>query len=69
MKQTLNMDSNSRYCYLSRRATQNTSQFAHHWYERMWLTAITIRYLAALPAKMSAFSSYITCSKTATIVT
>jgi len=69
MKQTLNMDSNSRYCYLSIRVAQNTSQFAHHWYERMWLTAISIRCLAALLANMSAFSSYITCSKTATIVT
>jgi len=45
------------------------SQFAHHWYERTWLTTITIRCLAALPAKMSSFSSYITCSKTATFVT
>jgi len=44
------------------------SQFNHHRYERTWLTAISIRCLAALPAKMSAFSSYITCSKTATIL-
>jgi len=38
MKQTLNMRQqlsvSVRYCYSSRRATQNVSQFAHHWYER-----------------------------------
>jgi len=45
------------------------SQFAHHWYERTWLAAISTRCLAALPAKMCAFSSYITCGKTATTVT
>jgi len=44
------------------------SQFTHRWYERTWLTAISSRCLAALPAKMSAFSSYTTCSKTATTV-
>ena len=42
------------------------SQLAHHWYERTWLTTISSRCLAALPAKMSAFSSYITYGKTAT---
>jgi len=60
---------NLRDCYLSRRATQNMSQFPHHWYERTWVTAISSRCLAALPATLSAFSSYITCGKTATIVT
>jgi len=38
MKQTLNMRQqlsvNVRCCYLSRRATQNMSQFDHQWYER-----------------------------------
>ena len=60
---------NLRYCYLSRRATQNMSQFPHHWYERTLLTAISSHCLAALPAKMSAFSSCIKCDKTAYLVT
>jgi len=34
-----------------------------------WLAAISSRCLTALPAKMCAFSSYITCGKTATTVT
>jgi len=45
------------------------SQFAHHWYERTWLTTISSRCLAGLPSEMSAFSSYITRRKTATTAT
>jgi len=34
-------------------------QFTHHCYKSTWLTAISSHCLDALPAKMSAFNSYI----------
>jgi len=33
-------------------------QFAHHWFEPTWLTAMRSHCLAALPAKMSAFNRH-----------
>jgi len=66
MKQTLNLwqqlSINLRYCYLSRTATQNMSA-THNSPIGLnlcctCLTAMSSLCLAALPAKMSAFSSY-----------
>jgi len=52
---------NLRYCYLSRKSHTKYvgyPQFAHHWHKPTWLTTISSHCLAALPAKMSAFNSY-----------
>ena len=53
-------------CYSSRRATQNMPQFANHWYERTWLTAISSRCLTALPVLRSEIPSGI-CAKLRTV--
>jgi len=36
-----------------------TRSSSNHWYKHTWLTVISSLSLAALPAKMSAFNSYI----------
>jgi len=65
MKQALNLKQqlsiNLRYCYSFNRATRNmsaTRKFAHHWFEPTSLTTISSHCVAALPAKTSAFHSY-----------
>jgi len=64
MKQTLNMRQqlsiNLRYCYTSRRATQNMSAASSSPTigKPTWRMAISSHCLSTLPTKMSAFSIY-----------